>query len=298
MIDLSIIIVSWNVKDLLDECLASIFANQDRLQIEVFVSDNLSNDGTPEMVKKKYPQVKYIQNEGNIGFTKANNRALPQASGKYIFYLNPDTIIKPRALSRMVEFMAKTPSAGALGPRLLNSDGTLQLSCRTFPTLTTQLYNTLFLDALFPKTKLFGKYMMSWWQHDDLRAVNQPMGSALLVRKEILDKIGAFDENIIFWYDEVDLCKRIKNAGWQIFFLPSAEIVHYGGQGFGQWKGIRKSLWGAYIWRKSRNYFFKKSYGFWQVPILMLLDVTQIAIILGLLYLIVKLIWLAINFVF
>jgi hypothetical protein len=309
MPDLSIIIVSWNVKDLLDECLASVFANTDNLDLEVFVSDNLSSDGTPEMVKQKYPQVHYIQNEGNIGFTKANNRALVKANGKYIFYLNPDTIIQPHALSRMVKFMEEHADCGALGPRLLNPDGTLQLSCRTFPTLGTQLYTTFFLDAIFPKSKLFGKYMMSYWKHDELREVDQPMGSALLVRKEILDRIGAFDENIIFWYDEVDLCCRIKKAGlpamlrkakqagWKIYFIPNAEIIHYGGQGFGQWKGLGPALRGAYIWRKSRNYFFKKHYGFWQVPILIFLDILQLAIVLGLLYLIVKLIWAAINLV-
>ena len=129
---------------------------------------------------------------------------------------------------------------------------------------------------------------MSWWQHNELREVDQPMGAALLVRKELLDKIGAFDETIIFWYDEVDLCYRIKQAGWKIYFLPEAEIIHYGGQAFGQWKGLRQSLRGAYIWRQSRNYFFKKHYGFWQVPILMFLDVLQAGIILALLYAIIK----------
>lgn len=295
MIDLSIIIVSWNVKKLLKDCLKSIYQNYDNLNIEVFVSDNASTDGTMEMVRQKFPQVKYIQNEGNIGFTKANNRAFEVAAGKYILFLNPDTVVKPKALSRMVKFIEEDPKCGALGPRLLNPDGTLQLSCRTFPTFKTQLFSTLFLDVLFPKSRLFGKHMMSYWKHDELKEVDQPMGSALLVRKDILDKIGAFDENIIFWYDEVDLCYRIKKAGWKIFFVPDAEIIHYGGQGFKQWKGLRASLWGAYIWRKSRNYFFKKHYGGWTVPILILLDLSQIIIILGVFLLVAKLIWSAIS---
>ncbi|PIS31791.1 glycosyltransferase family 2 protein [Candidatus Saganbacteria bacterium CG08_land_8_20_14_0_20_45_16] len=288
MLDLSIIIVSWNVEKLLRDCLASIFQNQDNLELEVFVSDNLSSDGTAKMVTTEFPQVKYLQNESNLGFTKGNNRAFKQATGKYVLFLNPDTVIKPAALSKMIAFLEKQADCGGLGPRLLNPDSSLQLSCRAFPTIETQLYNTLFLDAIFTKTKLFGKYMMSWWQHNELREVDQPMGAALLVRKELLDKIGAFDETIIFWYDEVDLCYRIKQAGWKIYFLPEAEIIHYGGQAFGQWKGLRQSLRGAYIWRQSRNYFFKKHYGFWQVPILMFLDVLQAGIILALLYAIIK----------
>ncbi|MBU0671596.1 MAG: glycosyltransferase family 2 protein [Candidatus Margulisbacteria bacterium] len=298
MTDLSIIIVSWNVKDLLEECLNSILLNKDGLNVEVFVSDNLSADGTAEMVKAKFPQVIYIQNKSNLGFTKANNRAFVKAQGKYIFFLNPDTVVQPQALSRLVKFMDEHKDCGALGPRLLNADGTLQLSCRTFPTLETQLYTTLFLDVLFPSSKLFGQHLMSFWQHDELKEVDQPMGSALLVRKETLDKVGAFDENIFIWYDEVDLCKRIKQAGLKIFFLPDAQIIHYGGQSFGQWKGIKQSLRGAYIWRKSRNYFFKKHYGFWTVPILILLDMVQLGLILALLFWLIKLIWLAITFVF
>ena len=288
MVDLSIVIVSWNVKQLLEECLVSIFNNQGNLNLEVFVSDNASGDGTDAMVKAKFPQVKYIQNEGNIGFTKANNRALRHAEGKYFLFLNPDTIVTAGALAEMIKFMEEHPDCGALGPKLLNPNETLQLSCRSFPTLETQLYTALFLDVLFPKSKIFGKYMMSYWKHDDIREVDQPMGSALLVRKDSLDNVCCFDENIIFWYDEVDLCYRIKKSGWKIYFTPKAQIYHYGGQGFGQWKGLGKALWGAYIWRKSRNYFFRKHYGGWTVPILILLDILQIALVITVIYLIIK----------
>ncbi|MFH1684379.1 MAG: glycosyltransferase family 2 protein [Candidatus Margulisiibacteriota bacterium] len=298
MLDLSIIIVSWNVKDLLRECLSSIFANKEDINIEVFVADNASKDDSCEMVKKEFPQVKLIQNKNNLGFPRANNRAIREATGKYIFVLNPDTIVEPHSLKIMLQFMEENQKCGALGPRLLNPDGTLQLSCRSFPTLKTQFYTALFLDVLFPKSKLFGKYLMSHWKHNEVLEVDQPMGAAILFRKKTLDQIGLFDENIFVFFDEVDLCYRVKKAGWKIFFTPKANIIHYGGQSFKQWKGLKDSLRGGYIWRKSRNYFFKKFYGFWTVPILILLDIVQIALILGLLYLIIKLIWSAINLVF
>ncbi|OGC23694.1 hypothetical protein A2291_04245 [candidate division WOR-1 bacterium RIFOXYB2_FULL_42_35] len=289
MTDLSIIIVNWNVKKLLEASLTSIFANKDGLNIEVFVSDNASSDGSQAMVTEKFPQVKLIANKENLGFTKANNLAIEQSQGKYVLILNPDTEVLPGALTTMVKFMEEHADCGALGPRLLNADQSLQHSCRTFPTLETQLYTTLFLDGLLPKNRLFGKHMMTWWQHDDVRDVDQIMGAAMLIRKEILEKIGAFDENIIFWYDEVDLCYRIKKAGWKIFFTPQAQIVHYQGKSFKQWKDLKTSLRGAYLWRKSRNYFFRKHYGKWQVPVLMIMDLAQFAIIFWLLYFIVKL---------
>lgn len=287
MVELSIVIVSWNVKDLLRECLASIFANQEDLSLEVFVVDNASKDKTCAMVEKEFPQVNLIANKDNLGFPKANNQAIRKASGKYIFVLNPDTIVEPHSLKTMLRFMAAYPKCGALGPRLLNPDGTLQPSCKNFPTLKEQLYTTFFLDVLFP----------NFWKHDEVKEVDQPMGAAILFRKEALDQVGFFDEHVFVFYDEVDLCYRIKQAGWQIFFTPEAQITHYGGQSFKQWKGLKESLRGGYIWRKSRNYFFKKFYGFWTVPILILLDILQLTLILSLLYLALKLILTAINFV-
>ncbi|OGB87788.1 hypothetical protein A3J44_02080 [candidate division WOR-1 bacterium RIFCSPHIGHO2_02_FULL_45_12] len=288
MVDLSIIIVSWNVAYLLKECLTSIYANREKLNIETFVVDNASKDNTCQMVKDGFPQVKLIANKDNLGFPKANNQAIRQSSGKYVLVLNPDTIIRPQAFKNMIQFMEDTSKCGALGPKLLNPDGSLQLSCRTFPTLKTQLYTSLFLDSLLPKTKLFGRHLMGYWQHNEVKEVDQPMGAAILFRKETLDKVGLFDENIFIFSDEVDLCFRIKKAGWKIFFTPGAQIVHYGGQSFKQWQGLKAALRGGYIWRKSRNYFFGKHYGSWTVPILILLDLLQAVIILGVLFLTIK----------
>ena len=197
MIDLSISIVSWNVKDLLEACLKSIYDTTDGISFEVFVSDNGSTDGTIKMIKENFPQVKLIENGANIGFTKANNKVIRKAQGRYVILLNSDTVVTPGSLATLVKFMDGHPEAGAVGPKLEYPDGSPQPSCRSFPTLETEFYRIFFLDQLFPQSKRFGKYMMSFWNHNDLREVDQPMGAALLVRKSVIDQIGiVFCKNI------------------------------------------------------------------------------------------------------
>jgi GT2 family glycosyltransferase len=278
MIDLTISIVSWNVADLLKECLGSIYGNTSGITFEVYVSDNASSDGTAEMVKKNFPQVGLFANSANLGFPKGNNQVLKVAKGRYVMLLNPDTVVTPGTFETMIKFMDEHPEAGAAGPRLEYPEGGLQLSCRTFPTLETELYKAFYLDQLFPKSRIFGKYVMSYWDHNDVREVDQPMGAALLVRKDAMDKVGLMDENLFFWYDEVDWCKRIKNAGWKIFFIPSALICHHKNKSFGQWKRLRSALNGMKIWRASRSYYFKKHFGPASVPALYLFDVINLGI--------------------
>ena len=257
---ISIVIVSWKVKELLRKCLQSLEAEQvTAVSFEVWVVDNNSGDGSVEMVKAEFPWVRLIASKENNGFAKGNNLAINQITdSEYIFLLNPNTEVKPRALEALVEFMKRNPQAGAVGPKLLNPDGTLQPSCKAFPTVSTLLFNSFFLDVLFPKSKLFGRYEMSWWPHDDLREVDQPMGAALLVRKEVIDKIGPMDEQFYMFFDEVDWCYRIKQEGYKIYFTPEAEIVHHGGQSIKSAE-MRMSV----HWHRSLKRFFKKHY---QIP--------------------------------
>jgi len=262
MKDLSIIIVNTNNKKLLKECLHSIYHRPQQLNLEIIVSDNASSDGSQTLIKTEFPEVKLIENDSNLGFIKASNLGLKIAHGRYIMLLNDDTLVKAGALNKLVQFMDQTPSAGACGPKLLNTNGTLQ-----------------------HQGGLLGK---KFWRAKVPTSVDFVIGAALMVRKEVLSQVGLMDENLFFYNDDLDWCLSIRRAGWKIYFLPEAEIIHYGGQAFGQWKGLRQSLRGAYIWRQSRNYFFKKHYGFWQVPILMFLDVLQAGIILALLYAIIK----------
>ncbi len=281
MIDLSICIVNWNVKDLLKACLGSIYMNTKDISFEVIVVDNRSSDESVRMVKKDFPQVVLIENKTNAGFTIANNQAINVAQGRYIMLLNPDTEILDNALNTMLRFMESRRDCGALGCKLLNTDGILQRSCRTFPNLELMLYSALFLDSLFPKSRLFGKYFMTWWDFNETREVDQPMGSALMIKKEVLDAVGLFDQNIFIWFDEVDLLYRIKKAGWKIFFTPEARIKHHLSQSFKQWKSIPQILKGMVTWRKSRNYFFKKHKGVLSVFALWGLDILQVVLALG-----------------
>jgi hypothetical protein len=290
MLDLSICIVNWNVKDLLRACLGSIYTNTKDISFEVIVVDNNSSDESIRMIKSDFPQVKLIENRTNAGFTKANNQAIKISRGRNIMLLNPDTEVIDNALNKMVRFLDSRRDCEALGCKLLNTDGSLQRSCRTFPKLEGMLYNALFLDSLFPKSRLFGKYFMTWWDFNETREVDQPMGSALMIKKEILDKIGLFDENIFIWFDEVDLCYRIKKAGFKIYFTPEAQIKHHLSQSFKQWKSVPQIFNGAVTWRKSRNYFFKKHKGMPSIFALWALDILQIAIIIGVLYAITKII--------
>lgn len=291
MLDLSICIVNWNVRDLLKACLGSIYANTKDISFEVIVVDNNSSDESIKMIKTDFPQVKTIENSSNAGFTKANNQAIKIAQGRYIMLLNPDTEVIDNALNKMVRFMESRRDCGAVGCKLLNTDGTLQRSCRTFPTLEVMLYSALFLDQLFPKSRIFGKYFMTWWDFNETREVDQPMGSALMIKKEALDKAGLFDENIFIWFDEVDLCYRIKKAGWKIYFTPDAQIKHHLSQSFRQWKKIPQMIRGAVIWRKSRNYFFRKHKGALSAAVLWAFDILQVAIVVAILYAIARLIF-------
>ncbi len=284
MLDLSICIVNWNVRELLKACLNSIYKNTKDITFEVIVVDNNSSDDSVRMVKSDFPQVRMIENKDNAGFTKANNQAIKISQGRNIMLLNPDTEVMDNALNKMVRFLESRRDCGALGCKLLNTDGTLQRSCRTFPALETMLYSALFLDQLFPKSRIFGKYFMTWWDFNETREVDQPMGSALMIKKDVLDKVGLFDENIFIWFDEVDLTYRIKKAGWKIYFTPEAQIKHHLSRSFRQWKSVPQMLRGTVIWRKSRNYFFRKHKGALSVAVLWALDILQAAAAAAILY--------------
>lgn len=283
---LSIIIINWNTKELLKNCLKSACENTHGIDYEIFVVDNASSDGSAEMVEKEFPQVKLIKNKENVGFAKANNQAIQKSNGNYILLLNPDTIVLPGALAQMVEFMNENSRVGALGPKLLNSDESLQPSCRSFPSLSTALFEETLLNRVFPKNRIIGKYKMGYWEHNDIREVDQPMGSALMVRREVIDQVGLLDEQFYMYYEEVDWCYRIKKQGWKIYFLPQAQIIHHGGASSG--KVGSKSLIETY---RSMYRFFKKHRGAFSVVLLKIIVeigfIMKIAV-LSLLYLINK----------
>jgi len=228
--DISVAIVNWNTKDLLRQCLSSVFENLDGLQAEVIVVDNGSSDGSAQMVRRGFPRARLVEARQNLGFARASNLAYMQSSGRYFLLLNSDTVVLPGALSSLMSFLDSHPPAGAVGSKLLNPDGTLQRSCSPFPTPLTELFDALYLSKFFPRSKLFGRFAMSHWGFDSTEQVDFAGGSCLLLRRHALDQIGLLDEGFFMYSEEADLCYRLKAAGWKVFYLPDASVIHYGGQ--------------------------------------------------------------------
>lgn len=224
--DLSIVIVSWNTRKLLEGCLSSIYANPPRDSFEVFVVDNASADGSVEMLRESFPQVQIIENSKNIGFARANNQAIERTKGRYLLLLNPDTEIKADALKVLVKFMDEHPEAGAAGSRLINSDGSIQVSCSPAPTLFRELWRLFHLDRIRP----YGVYDMENWGLESPRPVDVLQGACLILRRPALDQVGLLDEGYFMYSEEVDLCYRIKQAGFFLYWVPGARVIHYGAE--------------------------------------------------------------------
>lgn len=230
MPDLSIVIVSWNVRDLLRACLESIRATApDDLALEIIIVDNGSTDGTSEMLRQSFPWVRLIEAGRNLGFSGGNNLGLASSAGRYVLLLNPDTLVLDDALRRMLAYMETHPEVGALGPQLLNEDGTVQSSRRRFPTLWTAVFESTWLQPIAPR-RLLDHYYMRDHADDESVEVDWVQGAALLVRREAVAQTGGLDEGFFMYSEELDWQKRIKAAGWRIVYYPEAQIVHYGGK--------------------------------------------------------------------
>ena len=254
--DISVIIVSWNVRDFLKRCLASIYRRGDAASFEVIVVDNASSDGSADMASREFPKARVIRNGKNLGFSAANNIGLKDAAGELVFFLNPDTELQDGTIGRIISFMAAHPEAAGLGCRLVYPDGSLQHSARRFPSFFTDLMEKLYLDWLFPGSGFFNYYHMGLWPHDRLREIDVPFGACLVVRKSVLDKIGPMDERFFMYYDEIDLCYRIRQAGFRIYFTPDISVTHHSNKSSDQVIGE------ATVWKmRSKAKFFRKHYG-------------------------------------
>jgi len=244
---LSVIVVSWNTRELLRACLASlqqeliVLTGSSALNdVEVFVVDNASADQSAEMVAEAFPWVRLTANVDNKGFAAGNNQALADATGQFVLLLNPDTEIKSGALKTLLTFFDTHPKAGVVAPQLLNTDGSIQRSCRAFPTFLGMVFELIGLSRMFPAGSSYGQkfreYKMLDWNHDDERQVDQPEGACLMIKRQLLDEIGTLDEGFFMLFEEVDWCFRAKKAGWEIWFTPSAQVVHHYGQSIKQVK--------------------------------------------------------------
>ncbi|MFA7629629.1 MAG: glycosyltransferase [Candidatus Neomarinimicrobiota bacterium] len=229
--DISIIIVSYNVKNFLQHCLLALKKAAAGLQTEIFVVDNHSIDGTPDMLRREFPDLQLISNETNLGFGKANNQALKLASGKYVLFLNPDTLIEENTLSVLYDFMEKNGDVGICGPRILNADGTLQLACRrSFPSPRVALPKLLGLSALFPKSKIFGKYNLTYLDPGKNYPVDAVSGSFMFCHGDLIRQIKGFDEDFFMYGEDLDLCRRVQLAGKKVYYVADTAIIHYKGE--------------------------------------------------------------------
>lgn len=252
---LSICIVNWNTRDLLRACLDSIYRYPPPEPFEVIVVDNASADGSADMVRTEFPQVRLIANAENCGYAHGNNQAMAQAQGEFLLLLNPDTEMHPDTLTKALVFMRSHPEVGAIGAKQLFPDGTVQLSLRGFPTPCNLFYELAGLARLFPRSPRFGGYRMRWFNYDRPLEVDQPMGTFLMVRRAVWEQIGQMDESFPLFFNDVDWCYRIHQAGWKIMFVPSVVITHHGGASTRQVRlsAIRES-------HRALEQFYRKHY--------------------------------------
>lgn len=253
---LSIIIVSWNVRDLLRVCLHSIQRAQGQLALEVIVVDSASADGSADMVRAEFPHVRLMACETNVGFSKGNNLGFAAAQGEYLLCLNPDTEIVGAALQQMVTHLQTHPEIGVVGPQLRYPDGSVQSSRRRFPTLATGFFEGTLLEQWFPRNRFASRYRMSDQSDDVAQEVDWLVGAAFLLRREIYRQTGGFDESFFMYSEELDWHKRIKANGWRIVYLPTAQIAHHENRSSDQTGALR------YIrFHTSKLRYFRKHHG-------------------------------------
>ncbi|MBE2221062.1 MAG: glycosyltransferase family 2 protein [Anaerolineae bacterium] len=227
--DLSIIIVSWNVADLLRDCLRSIDENRGELDLEVIVVDSASSDDSVAMVQREFPWVTLLPCDENVGFPRGNNLGLAQANGRYLLLLNPDTVVLNDALSKMMAYIQENPGIGVLGSQLLNGDGTVQSSRRRFPTAATAFFESTWLETIAPKA-IQEKYYAQDLPDDAINDVDWVMGACMLLPRQVVAEVGGLDEAYFMYSEELDWCRRIKDSGWRVVYYPEAQIIHYVGQ--------------------------------------------------------------------
>jgi len=229
--DLSVIIVNYNVKFFLEQCLHSVYNSSRNLAVEIFVVDNNSVDGSCQMVREKFPAVRLIENKSNYGFAKANNQAIKLAKGKYVLLLNPDTVVEEKTFEKCLSFMEDHADAGSMGVKMIDGKGKfLPESKRSLPTPAVAFYKTFGLAALFPRSKIFGKYHLGYLDKEEIHHVEVLPGAFMLIRKSVLEKTGLFDEDYFMYGEDIDLSYRISLAGYKNYYFPGTTIIHYKGE--------------------------------------------------------------------
>ncbi|HER07280.1 MAG TPA: glycosyltransferase family 2 protein, partial [Bacteroides sp.] len=229
--DLSVVIVNYNVKHFLEQCLHSVRRAMEGLEGEVFVVDNNSVDGSVSEIRHKFPEAEIIENNENVGFSRANNQAIRKARGRYVLLLNPDTVVEEDTFRKCVEFMDSHPDAGALGVKMIDGKGEfLPESKRSLPTPEVSFYKMFGLSSLFPRSRRFGKYHLGYLDRDEIHRVDVLAGAFMFIRRETLDKTGLLDESFFMYGEDIDLSYRITRAGYKNYYFPETTIIHYKGE--------------------------------------------------------------------
>lgn len=283
MVDLSIVIVNWNVCDLLRSCLLSIVAGarpkaQRTAPVrsdlpwtldlgpwtgEIIVVDNGSTDASVAMLREEFPFIHLIGNEENVGFIRGSNQGIRVSRGRYVLLLNPDTEVMGDALPTMMDYMEGHPQVGALGPQLRYPDGSVQSSRRRFPTLTTAFLESTILQQWFPHNRVLDHYYVNDQPDDALQEVDWVVGACILLRREAIEQVGLLDESAFMYSDELDWCRRAKSAGWRVVYLPTAQVIHHEG------KSSEQAVAAHHIhFQRAKIHYFRKHHGQWAGAIL------------------------------
>lgn len=255
--DLSIIIVNYNTKELTLQCISSIYeSNTKKNSFEIFVVDNNSSDGSVEAIKQQFKKVILIENKDNVGFSKANNQAIRQAKGEYILLLNSDTIVQENTLSIMLQYMQQNNDVGAAGCEVLLQDGKLDIAChRGFPTPSASFYYMLGLAKKYPNNPKFNQYHKSYLNMREIHEIDCLVGAFMIVRAETIQQVGMLDESFFMYGEDIDWCYRIKEAGWKIVYNPTVSIIHYKGA-----SSRKKPVKIVYEFHRAMFIFHKKHY--------------------------------------
>jgi GT2 family glycosyltransferase len=279
----SLCIVTYKVRDLLADCLHSIYQNPPNYPFEIIVVDNHSQDGTVELLQTEFPQVRYVENATNEGYTCPMNQALKIGTGRYLVQLNPDTLVLPGAFDRLVNFMDQHPEAGICTPKVLNRDGTLQKQCRRGAGRPWDAI-TYFsgLSKRFPKNPHFAGYLLTYLGEDEINEVEAVSGSCMLIRREVVEQIGYLDELFFAYQEDTDFCFRAREVGWRIYYMPQAQIIHFGGEG-GSGVEVYRSI---YQWHRSYFLYYRKhlakDYFFLFNGLIYFLILTKLGVAMGL----------------
>lgn len=267
MKDLGVCIVTRSSKDVILDCLASLFEQTSTLEMDVVVVDNDSQDGTVDEIRLNFPTVNLILNNENVGYARAVNQGLQALNARYYILLNPDAVILDHALERLVQFMEETPQAGICVPKVLNRDGTLQYQCRRGEARPGEVFSYfLGLDRVFPHDQRFNGYLLRHLDNDKVNEVKAVSGSCMVIRHEVTEQIGYLDELYFAYQEDTDYCLQARRAGWKVYYVPLGQVIHLGGRG-----GSGASpYFGVYQWHRSYYLYYRKNlakdYPFWFNP--------------------------------